>query len=402
MLFKYSAVDQKGEKQTSSIEAVSRDVAISSLQNRGFSVSAVEEVPEKEGFLSYQINLFKGVSNRDIVLLSREISTLVEAQVSALRVFRLLAAESENPVLRQALSIVADDLQAGTTISKALERHSKIFSPFYVNMVRAGEETGKLDATLLYLADYLDRSYEVGSKAKNALIYPAFVIGTFVTVMVLMMTMVIPRISTILTDAGQDIPTYTKIVIGLSNFFVNYGVFLIILLAVGGFFLFQYIRTKGGKAVFDRALLTIPFIGPLYRKLYLSRIADNLSTMLISGISVVQATDITASVVGNSVYEEILRGVSTAVKGGGNVSNAMANYPEIPGIMTAMIKVGEETGELGTILKTLAKFYQREVSNTVDTLVDLIEPLMIVVLGLGVAVLLAAVLIPIYNVSSAI
>ena len=220
--------------------------------------------------------------------------------------------------------------------------------------------------------------------------------------MVLMMTMVIPRISTILTDAGQDIPTYTKIVIGLSNFFVNYGVFLIILLAVGGFFLFQYIRTKGGKAVFDRALLTIPFIGPLYRKLYLSRIADNLSTMLISGISVVQATDITASVVGNSVYEEILRGVSTAVKGGGNVSNAMANYPEIPGIMTAMIKVGEETGELGTILKTLAKFYQREVSNTVDTLVDLIEPLMIVVLGLGVAVLLAAVLIPIYNVSSAI
>ncbi|HEY4473974.1 MAG TPA: type II secretion system F family protein [Candidatus Paceibacterota bacterium] len=402
MLFKYSAVDQKGEKQTSSIEAVSRDVAISSLQNRGFSVSAVEEVPEKEGFLSYQINLFKGVSNRDIVLLSREISTLFEAQVSALRVFRLLAAESENPVLRQALSIVADDLQAGTTISKALERHSKIFSPFYVNMVRAGEETGKLDATLLYLADYLDRSYEVGSKAKNALIYPAFVIGTFVTVMVLMMTMVIPRISTILTDAGQDIPTYTKIVIGLSNFFVNYGVFLIILLAVGGFFLFQYIRTKGGKAVFDRALLTIPFIGPLYRKLYLSRIADNLSTMLISGISVVQATDITASVVGNSVYEEILRGVSTAVKGGGNVSNAMANYPEIPGIMTAMIKVGEETGELGTILKTLAKFYQREVSNTVDTLVDLIEPLMIVVLGLGVAVLLAAVLIPIYNVSSAI
>jgi len=402
MLFKYSAVDQKGEKQTSSIEAVSRDVAISSLQNRGFSVSAVEEVPEKEGFLSYQINLFKGVSNRDIVLLSREISTLFEAQVSALRVFRLLAAESENPVLRQALSIVADDLQAGTTISKALERHSKIFTPFYVNMVRAGEETGKLDATLLYLADYLDRSYEVGSKAKNALIYPAFVIGTFVTVMVLMMTMVIPRISTILTDAGQDIPTYTKIVIGLSNFFVNYGVFLIILLAVGGFFLFQYIRTKGGKAVFDRALLTIPFIGPLYRKLYLSRIADNLSTMLISGISVVQATDITASVVGNSVYEEILRGVSTAVKGGGNVSNAMANYPEIPGIMTAMIKVGEETGELGTILKTLAKFYQREVSNTVDTLVDLIEPLMIVVLGLGVAVLLAAVLIPIYNVSSAI
>ena len=402
MLFKYIAIDQKGEKQTGSIEAVSRDVAISSLQNRGFSVSAVEEVLEKEGFFEHEINIFKGVSNRDIVLMSRQVSTLFEAQVSALRVFRLLGAESENPLLRRILGEVADDLQAGSTISKAMERHSKVFSPFYVNMVRAGEEAGKLDETLLYLADYLDRSYEVGSKAKNALIYPAFVIGTFVVVMILMMTMVIPRISTILTDAGQEIPMYTKVVIALSNFFVNYGIFLLILLVIGGFFLFRYIQTKGGKAVFDRFVLTVPYLGALYRKLYLSRIADNLSTMLVSGISVVQATDITASVVGNSVYEEILKDVSTAVKGGGNVSNSMAVYPEIPGIMTAMIKVGEETGELGTILKTLAKFYQREVSSTVDTLVDLIEPLMIVVLGLGVAILLAAVLVPIYNVSSAI
>ncbi len=403
MLFKYQALDDKGVKQEGSIDAVSRDVAITSLQRRGLTVSLVEEVVEdKGGFLGANVTFFENVSNRDVVLLSRQISTLFEAQVSALRTFRLLASEAEKPLMQRVLTEVADDLQAGSSISKSLAKHPKVFGAFYVNMVRAGEESGKLDETFIYLADYLDRTYEIMSKAKNALIYPAFVISTFVIVMILMMTMVIPRISTILTDAGQEIPLYTQIVIAISNFFVNYGIFLLILAIVGGFFLYRYVQTPPGRAAWDRLMLTVPYVGDLYRKLYLGRIADNLSTMLSSGISMVQATEITASVVENAVYEEILKEISTSVKAGGTVSGAMANYAEIPGIMAAMVKVGEETGELGNILKTLAKFYQREVSNAVDTLVDLIEPFMIVVLGLGVGVLLASVLIPIYNISSAI
>ena len=269
-------------------------------------------------------------------------------------------------------------------------------------MVRAGEESGKLDETFIYLADYLDRSYAIVSKAKNALIYPAFVIGTFIVVMALMMTMVIPRIATILTDAGQKIPVYTQVVIAISNFLVNYGAFLLILMVIGGFFLFRYVQTEDGKGAWDRLMLMTPVVGDLYRKMYLGRIADNLATMLGSGISMVQATEITGSIVGNSVYEEILKEVSVAVKGGGTISDAISKRPEIPGIMSAMMRVGEETGELGSILKTLAKFYEREVINAVDTLVDLIEPIMIVALGLGVGILLASVLIPIYNISSAI
>lgn len=400
MLFQYQAIDQNGAPQQGTVDAVSRDVAISSLQRRGFSVTSVEEVEKQTQGLN--IALFESVSNKDIVLLSRQISTLFEAQVSALRVFRLLASESEKPLMQRVLTEVADDLQAGTPISKALAKHPKVFSEFYVNMVKSGEESGKLDATFLYLADYLDRTYEIVSKARNALIYPAFVISTFVIVMILMMTMVIPRISSILIDSGQDIPVYTKVVIALSNFFVDYGILLLILAVVGGFFLVRFGLTEGGKAQFDRLQLSTPFIGDLYRKLYLSRIADNLATMLSSGISVVQATEITGSVVGNAVYKEILAEVSTSVKAGGSMSSALSQYGEVPGIMTAMIKVGEETGELGNILKTLARFYQREVSNAVDTLVDLIEPFMIVVLGLGVGILLASVLIPIYNISSAI
>lgn len=400
MIFEYKAVDESGAPQAGTIDAVSREVAISSLQRRGLSITSIEEKKTDGGGLN--ITLFETVSIKDVVLLSRQISTLFEAQVSALRVFRLLASESDKPILQRTLTEVADDLQAGTPISKALSKHPKVFGDFYVNMVKSGEESGRLDETFLYLADYLDRNYAIVSKARNALIYPAFVISTFVIVMILMMTMVIPRISTILTDSGQEIPVYTQVVIALSNFFVDYGILLLILAVVGGFFLVRYGVTKGGRAQFDRLQINTPYIGNLYQKLYLSRIADNLSTMLSSGISVVQATEVTASVVGNSVYSEILEDVTTSVKGGGSVSAALSQYREIPGIMTAMIKVGEETGELGNILKTLARFYEREVNNAVDTLVDLIEPFMIVVLGLGVGVLLASVLIPIYNISSAI
>ncbi|MEK7063733.1 MAG: type II secretion system F family protein [Patescibacteria group bacterium] len=402
MLFNYQAIDQAGVKQSGSVDAISRDVAIASLQRRGFSVTSVEEAQEGGSGLNLNITLFEGVATKDVVLLSREIATLFEAQVSALRIFRLLATESEKPILRKTLTEVADDVQSGAPISKAMSKHPKVFSAFYTNMIKAGEEAGKLDETFLYLADYLDRSYEVVSKARNALIYPAFVIATFVVVMILMMTFVIPHISQILLESGQEIPAYTKVVIAISTFFVDYGVFLLILAVVGSFFLYRYSKTPTGRAAFDRFLLSIPYIGELFKKLYLARIADNMSTMLTSGIAVVQATEITASVVGSAVYEEILNDVAATVKGGGAMSIALQNHAEVPGIMTAMIKVGEETGELGSILKTLAKFYNREVSNTVDTLVDLIEPFMIVLLGLSVGILLASVLIPIYNVSTAI
>jgi type IV pilus assembly protein PilC len=402
MLFKYTALDQAGSRQEGTIDAISQDVAIASLQRRGLSVSSVEGVEEAGGILSKNITIFEGVSNREIVILSRQIATLFEAQVSALRVFRLLAAEAETPLMQRTLTSVADDLQAGSSISKSLAKYPKVFSAFYVNMVKAGEEAGKLDDTFLYLADYLDRSYEVVSKVRNALTYPAFVIVTFTVVMILMMTMVIPRISTILLDSGQAIPAYTKVVIALSSFFVNYGVFLLILLGVGGFFLFRATQSGAGRAALDRLKLMIPVIGDLYRKLYLSRIADNMATMLASGISVVQATEISASVVGNSVYEQILTEAANTIKGGGSISAALGAYEDMPSIMVAMIKIGEETGEVGSILKTLAKFYQREVTTAVDTMVDLIEPAMIVLLALGVGVLLASVLIPIYNISSAL
>jgi len=399
MTFKYKALDQNGSSKDGIVEAVNIDVAIEALQKRGLSIVSIK--PEgSEGGLFGNISFFERVSNKDIVILSRQMATLFEAQVPALKVFQLLAMQSENPALRKKLKVVVDDLQAGNSISGSLSKHSETFSPFYINMVKAGEESGKLDQTFMYLADYLDRTYEVTSKVKTALIYPAFVVFTFVAVMILMLTVVIPKVSGILKDSGQAVPIYTKIVLGISDFFINYGILLLIAVIVGGFFLWRYMRTKRGKLMFDNIKITTPIVKKLYSKLYLSRIADNMNTMLISGIPMVRGLDLTASVVDNLVYEDILNQTAEDVKSGNSVSSALEKYEQIPGIFVQMVRIGEETGQLGNILKTLANFYRREVTNSIDSIVSLIEPAMIVLLGLGVAFLLASVLVPIYSISS--
>lgn len=398
MLFNYKALENSGKRTAGSIEAISMDVAVGSLQRRGLMVAEIEPA-EKESWLS-KIHFGSGVSHKDIVMLSRQMATLFEAQVSALRVFTLLAAEMENETLGKSLSQVASDLQAGSTISKALAKHPHIFSDFYVNMVRSGEETGKLNKTFGYLADYIDRNYEVVSKARNALVYPAFVITVFVAVMGLMFTVIIPKISQVIIESGQAVPFYTRMVFSVSNFFVDYGLVLPVAIIIFGFFIARYTRTVEGKSALARFKLSIPYVGTLYKKLYLSIIADNMNTMVLSGIPMVKAIEVTAAVVGNDIYKRILEESLLAVKGGSSLSASLSQYAEIPGILVQMIRVGEESGELGSILGTMAHFYQREVLNAVDTLVSLIEPIMIVLLGIGVGVLMASVLIPIYDIAN--
>ena len=400
MLFTYQAFDTAGRSTNGSIDALNMEVAIGALQRRGYTISTIVPADDKSIF-KREISLWKRIRGKDIVILSRQISTLFEAQVSALRIFRLLAIEMANPILRNLLIEISDDIQAGSSISRALSKHPEAFSSFYVNMVRSGEEAGRLDKTFTYLADYLERTYEVTAKAKNALVYPMFVIITFIAVMVLMFTTVIPSITSILLESGQAIPIYTKIVIGMSKFLMSYGWFLLVLVIVAGLFLWQFAKTPKGRYTLSQLKIKIPFIGNLFRKLYLSRIADNLHTQLIAAIPIVKSLEVTKEVVDNAVFEEALSLAVEEVKGGSSIGDAFARSEVIPGIMVQMIKVGEESGELGNILETMARFYRREVATAVDTLVSLIEPALIILLGLGVGFLLMAVLMPIYSIAGA-
>lgn len=402
MLFAYKAIDQSGTPREGTVEALNTDSAIVTVQGRGYTVISVVPLNEQISLLNFEITWFQRVSNKEVVIFSRQIATLFEAQVSALRIFRLLATESTNPKLQKVLTTISDELQGGSSISRALAQHPDVFSPFYVSMVKSGEESGTLEDVFMYLADYLDRMYQVVSKARNALIYPAFVISIFLGVMMLMLTMVIPKISAILVSSGQEIPIYTKIVIGLSNFFTDYIGLIAVLCALFGVVIWQFKKTTIGERTIDEFKLAVPYIGDLYQKLFLTRICDNLSTMLSSGISMVQALEVTAEVVDNTVFKEIIDNVLIDVKGGRSFSDSIGEYRQIPGVLTQMSKVGEETGKLGEILSTLSTFYRREVESSVDTLISLIEPAMIVLLGLGVGVLLASVLIPIYNITGAV
>ncbi len=400
MLFSYKAVDDKGINREGSIDAPGKDLAISGLQRRGYVILSIKEEQVERNI--FKRSFFEKISTRDIVILSRQISTLFEAQVSALKSFSMLAANTENKLLAKKLAQIADDLQAGVSISGSLAKHPTVFSDFYVNMVRAGEETGKLNETFLYLADYLDRQYAITSKTRNALIYPAFVIVTFFIVMGLMFVVVIPKLSAMIEDSGQAIPLYTRVVIAVSHFLVNYGFIFIIFFILVGAWAWRLRSTPQGKTYLDRIKLSAPAVGNLYKKLYLSRIADNLDTMLTSGVQIVRAIDITAEVVDSQVYKNVLKDSAESVRSGLSLSDAFEKHEELPNILVQMVKVGEETGALGKILKTLATFYRREVDDAVDTLVGLIEPVMIVGLGIAVGILLTSILVPIYNIAGSI
>lgn len=400
MIYVYSAVTDKGEKREGTIEAVNQELAIAGLQRRGLIVVSIKNEDQAKKW--FEITLWEHVPLKDVVILSRQMSTLFEAQVSALKAFSLLAENTENKVLGRKLSTIVADLQAGSSIAGAMAKQADVFSDFYINMVKAGEESGNLTQVFTFLADYLDRQYALTTKTKNALVYPAFVVGVFFVVMILMFTVIIPKLSAIITDSGQAIPIYTQIIFGISNFFVNYGIFLLIFLAVFVAYAIYVVRTPKGKELLEEVKFGTPLLGNLYRKLYLARIADNMDTMLSSGIPIVRAIEITADVVGSRRYKDILLKAMEEVKAGKAFSQALSNHKEVPQLMSQIIRVGEETGSIGSILKMLAKFYNREVDQTIDTLVGLIEPFMIVFLGVGVGILLVSVLVPIYNIAGGI
>lgn len=399
MRFSYIATTTDNRQQQGFIDAPNVDLAVAALQRRALVVLDIRST-DKPPFLN--LPFLARVPAKDIVILSRQLSTLFEAKVSVLASFQLLGDEAENYLLRQTLNGVAESMQGGAMLSQALAKHPKVFSDFYVNMVRSGEESGKLPETFTYLAEYLERQYELVSKARNALIYPAFVIFAFIAVMVLMLTFVIPKLSGLLKEAGQDLPFYTKIVIATSDFFVSYGLFMLVGLLFGIIILWRFLITEEGRRYLSRLKLSTPVVGNLYRKLYLSRISDNLETLITSGVSMLKAIEITAHVVDDEHYQAILLEASDSVRGGSSLSAALSRYEDIPSILTQMIRIGEETGKLGFVLGTVARFYKRELENAVNSLVSLIEPIMIIFLGLGVGVLLVSVLLPIYNIAGSI
>jgi type II secretory pathway component PulF len=401
MKYKYKIFGQDTKLHEGYIDDVSRDNVISKLQAGGNIIVEVEETLISEEYTTLD-KFKKNITKKDLVLATRQLSTLIGGGVQILRAVRLLSSEATSVGLGERFKVIGDDLQSGMQVYKAFSRHGDIFDQFYISMVHSGEETGKLKESFEYLADYIERNYELIQKTKKALTYPIFVIITFFAVMMIMSLFVLPKLVSLIVEQGQELPWFTAIMIDASNFIKEYYFAIIPSIFGMAYYFIQFGRTPAGRAYYDTVKLKMPLIGSLYNKLFLSRFADNIDTMISSGVPIVQALQITAEVVDNYVYKKMFERVAERVKQGVTLSKTLSEEPLIPNIMVQMARIGEETGELGYMLKNVATFYKRELERTIESTIALVEPIMIVALGGGVGLLMASVLLPMYNIASSI
>lgn len=393
-IFEYSARDKSGEIRKGVIEAGSQEGAVDTLHQADLVVISIQE-KIKPFMERFQIG--GRIKQKDLVIFSRQLSTLFEAQVPVVQALKTLVAETRKKALQQVVSHVLDDISAGLSLSQSMGKYPFVFSPFYVHLVRSGEESGKLQDVFTYLAGYLERSYYINTKVRNAMLYPATVSIIFIIVLTLMMVVVVPKLAVIFQETGQPLPLYTQAILGLAVFLRAWGVLIFILLGVGVVVLLRWIKTPEGKLVYDTMRVRVPIIGALMQKLYMARMTDNLKTLIEGGVPILRALAITGDVVGNEVYKTATANAIESVKAGNTISSAFERTKEIPPLVTGMIRVGESSGRLDFILESVSRFYQREVDSTVDNLVTLVEPILILFLGGAVALLVSSIMIPLYN-----
>ncbi|OGN00996.1 MAG: hypothetical protein A3I26_02485 [Candidatus Yanofskybacteria bacterium RIFCSPLOWO2_02_FULL_43_10] len=397
MLFKYKIKTQSGEILEGKVEAPDENVAVETLQGKGYLILSIERL---EGdIFSIDLNkYFQKTTNKDIVIFTRQLSTLIDADMPLAEGLRTLARQFEKPSLRKTISEISDAIEGGSALSSALSAHPKLFSSFYIKLVQSGEISGKLHEALLYLADHLERSQEINSKIKGALAYPAFVVFALIVVTGIMVIYVLPQLLAIFKDVGaNDLPLTTRMLIWVTTFVNNYIYYLAGLIFGSVFFGWRYVKTPGGKAVFDNIKINMPALGTVVRNLYLARISESLSTLIKSGIPILDTIHITSDLVGNMNYQRVLLDAEESVRGGGNISDVLNRYKEIPPLMSSMVAIGEKTGKLDFMLDHISKFYKSESDSTIDSIATLIEPILVLILGVAVAILVSAILLPIYN-----
>lgn len=396
--FKYKAKNQYGETITGKVEARNLKQAATELGVRQLLVIDVHPLTD-DSFASVKALMF-GVKLNDVVNFTRQLSTMISAGLPLANALSILVQQSKSEMSRLVAQIL-QDVEGGLTFTKSLEKHPEVFSSIYVQLVHAGEVGGVLDDILSRLAINMEKTKEFRAKTRGAMIYPIIVLIAMVVVASIMMIFVIPKLTDMYNDFGAELPLPTLILISISNFMVGFW-WLILLLGVGAFFAFrEWKKTHAGHVAFDRFILNLPIIGELNKKITLTEFARTLSLLLGAGISLLQALDIVTQGVNNIIYKEALQDVYKQVEKGVPISKALAKYEDFPPILHQMMSVGEETGKLDEVLGKLANYFDQESEQAVKNLTAAVEPLIMIVLGIGVGAMVIAVILPIYNLTSA-
>lgn len=397
MEFSYKAKTQSGEITEGIVEAADENNAVNVLHDKNFVVLSINAI-RKNVFSSDLGQIFSRAKTKDIVIFTRQLSTLIDADMPLAEGLRTLAKQSEKAVLRKVIGEISEAVEAGSSLSAALSSYPQLFSSFYIKLVQSGEVSGKLHESLLYLADYLERSQAINSKIKGALTYPAFVVFALVVVAIIMMVYVLPQLLTIFKEVGMtDLPITTRVLIYITDLVNKYIIQTVIVLIVLIFAVWRYLRTESGQTWLDSLKINFPGLGIVVKHLYLARIAESLSTLIKSGIPILDALRITSGLVGNRNYQKIILDAEENVRNGGSISDILVNRKEIPPLLSSMIAIGEKTGKLDFMLEHVSKFYKSESDEAIQNISQLIEPVLILILGFGVALLVSSILLPIYN-----
>lgn len=399
--YNYTAITESGENISQSLDAPSLEVAQDILRNQNIIVISLQEA--RGSILSMDINIGGArVKAKEIVMFARQLSVLISATVPIVRSLRILAKQATSKTMQKTITDIAQEVDGGARLSAAMKQHDSIFDDFFVYMIRAGETTGRLDEVLVYLADQKEKDYKLMSKIIGSMIYPAFIITVLIGIFIFMLVYVVPQLLEVVNQSAAELPTVTKLLIGISDFAQNFWWFFIVLVvgAVAGYM--SALRFPQGKLFVDRARLHVPIIGKIFRNIYLSRIARSMSNLLAAGVPVNKSIVIVSDIVGNAHYKKILLRAKNDIEGGNTVSHSFAQTTYIPQMMTQMMAVGEETGRSDQILEKVADFYMNEVDTLTQALASLIEPIIIIIIGIGAAILVSGILLPMYTITGQI
>ena len=400
MKFQYQARNKEGQIKRGVVVAVSEAKAEQLLAENGFIIVSLRQ--ENESVFERFSPFANRVGYKDLVLFSRQLSTLISARVPILQSLRILQAQVTSPSLAAITQDMITSVENGESFSLALSKHPNIFGNLYVSLVRAGEASGSVSQSLSYLADQMEKDYDLRSKVRSALTYPAFIIIALIVVGFLMFRFVLPKLTEVLKEQGSSLPPLSQFLVNFTDFFQGYWWVFLLVILLGSAGLRFYVSTPSGRYTWDNLKAHVPIFGDIFQKIYLARFSRNLATLVAGGIPIIQALKIVADIINNVVYRDILLSAVEKVTNGSSISEAMSGYDEFPPIVTQMVKGGEQSAQLDSILLKLASFYEKEVDNKIQILATLLEPAIMVVLGVGVGILIAGILLPIYNLAGTI
>jgi type IV pilus assembly protein PilC len=397
-IFRYKARNKKGKVKSGIDISLNETELIARYRRKELEIFSL--IPA-DNDLETKIKLKIERSNvKDIVIFSRQFSVMISANVPVVESLLILIEQTENFSLKNMISDIAFEVDSGSLLSDAFEKRPSIFSNFFVNIIRSGETSGKLDEVLDYLADEMEKNYDMAAKVRGAMIYPIFVLTGLAGVGIVLMVYVIPNLTGVMTESGAELPFATKAVIAVSDFLQSYLILVMLSLGGAGFGFNLYLKTSNGRRNFDYLKLHMPIFGTLFKYIYLIRFTRSLSTLLKGGVTITNSLKIVAGVVSNVIYQEIILKTLESINDGNPISTVMENEPTIPKMVPQMLSVGERTGKIDIVLDKITDFYGREADKMLANLSTLMEPIIMVVMGVGVGMMVAAVIMPMYNMAS--